>query len=847
MSAERWKQVRAIFDEALELDAAQRASYLKTACAGDIELQAEVLDLLQSFDGPNDFLENPVAPALSLTEKVVDAMEGRRLGPYQLLRRVGSGGMGTVYAASRVDREYRKLVAVKLVKPGMGSEEILRRFRTERQVLASLDHPNIARLLDGGTTPDGLPYLVMEFVPGVPIDSYCETHDLSIPERLKLICHVCSAVQYAHQNLIVHRDIKPSNILVTPDGVPKLLDFGVAKLLRPEFSAQPIDLTRTLMGPLTPDYASPEQVAGDPITTASDVYSLGVVLYRVLTGEHPFHFRTKQPAEMERTIVQEQPRPPSAALRHRSAPEKLRKSVAGDLDVIVLMAIRKEPQRRYASVEQLAADIGRYLEGLPVRAQRDTVRYRLGKYARRHSKAVAATAFALVALVASSIISLYYAREASVARDRAERQFNNVRQLAHFVMFDFDTAIQAGATPARKVLIGKALDYLSQLSHDARDDARLQREIIQGYCKVGDVQGNLYGPNLGDAAGAKASYTKALAIAESVLARSPADSAAQQDAAVVKMKLGDLLSLGSARAEALDRYRQAEAVFEAQNDRRNLMALSRKLGLTQYQIGDLGASLRSYERYLKVAGEEFRGKDSYEARSAIAFGTERVGYIMARTGAVASGLDRMRSALRNYEHLARENPAARRDLATTLATIGDILFESGRTAEAAESYGRGLAASEMMLNEDPQNQQLQRDVTVALGRLADAQVKSGHVPDARIATLRALKMLKPMVDAPEASEYDLQQYCWILVTTPFKDLRDAATARHYAERLVALTGGKDARNMDLLARAHYAAGNVKDAVNTEMRALDLLPRDTTSDLRKELEANLTGFRLRTAR
>ena len=313
--------------------------------------------------------------------------------------------MGVVYLAVRADDHYQKRVAIKLVQHGLYTGAILHRFRTERQILASLDHPNIARLLDGGTTTDGRPYLVMEYVEGLPIDVYCDRHKLSISERLRLFRTVCAAVHYAHQNLVIHRDLKPSNILVSTDGVPKLLDFGIAKLLNPELSAPSLVFTESGLQLLTPEYASPEQVRGEPLTTASDVYALGVLLYELLTGHQPYRLTSRRRQDLERVICEVDPLKPSTAISRSDAdtetdgtgqrtpatvsqtregqPEKLRRRLTGDLDNIVLMALRKEPQRRYGSAEHLAEDLRRHLEGLPVMARPQTFGYRSAKFIRR--------------------------------------------------------------------------------------------------------------------------------------------------------------------------------------------------------------------------------------------------------------------------------------------------------------------------------------------------------------------------------------------------------------------------------------------------------------------------------
>ena len=313
MSPERWQQISRIFKVALEHEPAQRRALLTARCKGDSSLCGEVEALLASYEAAESSWFEPPAqlPGLLPEDNDKDSLLGRRLGAYEITHEIGRGGMGAVYAAHRADDEYKKRVAIKLVKRGMDTREVLKRFRYERQILAALDHPNIARLLDGGTTGDGLPFFVMEYVEGEPLTRYCETHNLLLTERLELFREVCAAVSYAHQNLVVHRDLKPDNILVTPDGTPKLLDFGIAKLLRPDFFPDTVIPTGLAVRPMTPDYASPEQVRGLPITTASDVYSLGVVLYELLTGHKPYTLTSYTPQEIERVICQEEPRRPS--------------------------------------------------------------------------------------------------------------------------------------------------------------------------------------------------------------------------------------------------------------------------------------------------------------------------------------------------------------------------------------------------------------------------------------------------------------------------------------------------------------------------------------------------------
>jgi serine/threonine-protein kinase len=430
MQAERWQRLQELFEAASALASAERPSFLAEACGTDADLRREVEQLLAAEAGSHARLESTIRSVAGQVQ--VPPAAGDRVGAYRLLRELGRGGMGTVYLAVRADDAFDKQVAIKVLRSGRGSLDLERRFLAERQILAGFEHPNIARMLDGGTTEAGHPYVVMEYVEGEPIDDYCERRACSPRQRLELFRKVCAAVQTAHQNLVVHRDLKPSNILVTAEGEPKLLDFGIAKLLRSEPIAR-TDETRDSARLLTPEYASPEQVRGGPITTASDVYSLGVLLYKLLTARLPYRLRTGEPAELLRAILEEPPQAPSSAERVATREvdagdkdvdlvavgEERRNALRGDLDAILLQALRKEPERRYASVEQLSEDVRRHLEGLPVLARPDTLSYRASKFLRRHRLAAAATLGLFLALVGAVLAVSWQARVAAGERDRA--------------------------------------------------------------------------------------------------------------------------------------------------------------------------------------------------------------------------------------------------------------------------------------------------------------------------------------------------------------------------------------------------------------------------------------------
>ena len=416
LTPDRWQQVRAVLDAALELPPDRRAGYVALACGSDAELRAEVDQMLNAAARSEDFLSRPaseLASSLIASEAGASLAPGDHIGPYRIVRTAGQGGMGTVYLAERED-QYRKRVALKVVRSGMENAETHWRFVAERQILANMEHPAIARLLDGGVTGDGHPYFVMEFVDGVPIDRYCDTGRLGVEQRLALFVRVCEAVRYAHRKLIVHRDLKPSNILITEEGEVRLLDFGIAKLLTPESK----DAPRTAVRVLTPEYASPEQIEGEPVSPASDVYSLGVMLYRLLTGRHPYDIAGRTAQDVVRAVLQTIPDTPSASVSRMdvtsaeattaraTTPERLRRRLAGDLDAIMLKALEKSPERRYASAEAMLDDVVRHMDRRPISARRGTFLYRTHTLVRRHHRSFAAASLIVLAFFAGALCAV---------------------------------------------------------------------------------------------------------------------------------------------------------------------------------------------------------------------------------------------------------------------------------------------------------------------------------------------------------------------------------------------------------------------------------------------------------
>jgi non-specific serine/threonine protein kinase/serine/threonine-protein kinase len=607
VTPERWQRVKDVFSAASALTDAERRRYLEEACRGDPELLAEIDSLLAAHAVEQAIVDRPAPAQFAgdfMLQAAADRWLGERIGAYEIVALIGHGGMGQVYRARRIDAEYEKEVAIKLVPGGYQRDFVLQRLRAERQILANLEHPNIARLIDGGATDEGSPYLVMELVAGEPIDRYAEQRNLPIRARLGLFRDVCEAVSYAHQRLVVHRDLKPNNILVTADGTVKLLDFGIAKLLRPGNGEAGAARTVTLMQALTPSFSSPEQILGKPITTASDVYSLGVVLYVLLTGQSPYRSALNSAQDAIREVCETEPVRPSAAL----AASGKREFLDRDLDAIMLRALRKEPEERYASVEQFSADLWRYLEGLPVTARGDELGYRTRKYLRRHKLELAGAAVILLTLIGGIIASQREAHIAAREKQRAERHFASVRKLADVFMFQVHDAIKdlPGSTEARGLLVNTALEYLNTLAAEAGDDRDLQVELAAAYEKVADIQGRAYGAsNKGEPRAALESYTKAIALLEPIVAADTGESTARHSLARNYVQQSRLLLLLGDSAKAASASQRAVSAFETlaavHADRATQLGLADAYSAHAYTIDFVGGQDDASIAYAKKA------------------------------------------------------------------------------------------------------------------------------------------------------------------------------------------------------------------------------------------------------
>ncbi|MEP6922427.1 MAG: serine/threonine-protein kinase [bacterium] len=779
-----WRQVKELFSSALLLEPQDRIPFLNKQCAADDGLRAEVLDLLSAHDSAGNFIQqSALVDAGFLSSDETDhnaAVEGQQIGSYQIIRELGRGGMGAVYLAARADASFDKKVALKLIKRGMDSDAIIKRFVMERQILANLDHPNIARMIDGGTTENGLPYFVLEYIQGMTITRYCDEHKLNTMERLKLFRQVCTAVQFAHQNLIVHRDLKPSNILVTEDGAPKLLDFGIAKLLSADWSAS--EATETIGRLLTPEYASPEQLRGLPITTSSDVYSLGVVLYELLSGHRPFNFESRLPEDVARMIAASEPIKPSVvitrveAARHTSdaAPipltpeaisrsregniEKLRRRLAGDLDNILLKALRKEPARRYASVQEFSEDLRRHLDGLPVLARPDTLSYRASKFIKRHKAGVAAALMVVLTLLSASVITTWQARVARNERAKAERRFKDVRNLTNSFLFEFHDSIADlnGATKAREMVVKKAQEYLSSLAQEAGEDRELLWELSTAYLKLGDAQGRPGFSRTGDTAGALLSYEQSLEIRRRLVALEPNHAEYQLGLAITLSRFGPIYQVLGKPNLAAERMREAmeisDKLLPQSHDLDTFQCAFRNpafLGDALSELGNYDEALAMYQKSLSIA--ESMKRESFPAKDVVlrlVVSKERLGFIFGIMGDWQKALDSDLEMLADTKELCALEPTISeyaRAEATAFDHVGDSFRGLTNYPKALENGKHGLAMYEEFLTGDPQNARAKKDVGDCSHHVAETLLASGDYRGALSLLQRTVSIRRGLV------------------------------------------------------------------------------------------------------
>jgi eukaryotic-like serine/threonine-protein kinase len=806
MTREDWLRVKTITAAALDQPEARRAGFVVDACAGDEPLEQEVRSLLLSAVNAAPLFEAPVfaaAHAVNVIEQAARATApriGGRFGPYRIIKEIGRGGMGRVFLAERADEEYRQVVALKIAHDARSAEG-LRWFRDERQILATLQHPSIARLMDGGTTDEGVPYLVMENVQGVPIDEYCVANALSVRQRLELFTTICAAVDVAHRNLVVHRDLKPSNILVSA-GVPKLLDFGIAKLLEPSGNTA-VAGTPSITGPamLTPEYASPEQLKREPITTATDVYALGVLLFRLLTNASPYRVRSYVPHELAAAICDQEPLRPSAV----AATRPLRRQLAGDLDTIVLKALRKNPAERYSSAGALADDITRYLTGLPLAARDDGWLYRGAKFIARHRVGVTAAALVVVSLVGGLAAALWQAREADRQRQLAQRHFDDVRRLASSLIFEVQDSIEnvPGTLATRELLVKRALEYFDGLAAEEKDNVGLQQELAQAYDKLGNVLGRSYASNVGNTPAALASYRKALAIREELATSGAVASAGQLDLWSSYLNVGGILRETADTAGALKLHQNARAVLDdllrktpddlklvrsaaqtastlslsyVQSGRldeateaarralllderllsanptdlaiQNEVATARgRLGQILLKLGDLAGARAQFEAAFEAASKLVTAQpDNVAFRRRLSNSHSHLAQLLVRQGDLSAAWPHQQAALSLRQAIVDGSPTDRQasiDLMVSQLETGAVLARRGDFRAAAAHYRLALARGEPLFGSDPSYVYFRLTVATAWTHLAQALLAGGDVAAAEAIARRAVDLIEP--------------------------------------------------------------------------------------------------------
>jgi len=710
MRVHDWDRVEGLFLSAADLPPREQEQFLEHACSGDTELRQEVESLLRSDLKSGAGISAAVEREAAL---LIDSpFPGERLGAYRVLREIGRGGMGAVYLAARDDDQYRKHVAIKVVKRGMDTDAVLTRFRYERQILADLDHPYIAHVLDGGTTKDGRPFFVMEYVQGQTVTEYSRQAALDINARCRLFLRICEAVSYAHRNLVIHRDLKPGNILVAADGTPKLLDFGVAKLLGGTVDGR--STTVLTERRFTPHYASPEQVLGYPMTTATDIYSLGAVLYELLAGRRPHQMGGFAATEVERAVCN------TAIVR----PSAWARNVDADLDNIVLLAMRKEPDRRYASVDHFAEDIRRYLDGRPVAARQESFAYRARKLLRRHRWGFAAGAAVFASLVTATITSETQYRRAEMARQseaaqrkRAEQRVSDLVDLANRTLFDVHAAIESlpGAVGARRKIVQTTLDYLSRLEKEDGQDQRIRLVLSQAYFKIGALQGDAYGPSLGDFDGASLSFRKA----EALLA--PLYQAKSDDPDLMLR----WVSVESSLADLVDRAGQREAAASALL---TLLPIAHRLGLMR--PSDLASAKQEALLHWRLA-------------DVLHYGNPPLALLHAN-----SEIALLRGLIVRFPG----ESSLKQELGVALGMAAGTHMRMGELERAAELYSRSIQLREQLLVADPNNVSFQRGLLVTYGNYAGVLgvpffPNLGRPQEARAACTKSLAMARQLANA----------------------------------------------------------------------------------------------------
>jgi tetratricopeptide (TPR) repeat protein len=785
MSPGLWAQVSALFDDLRDRPALEREARLRAH--RDDTTRAAVTGLLRAYDTDPAF-----DPTLAVGETMGDALSpaliGRRLGAYRLVAELGRGGMGIVYEAQRDDDEFDRRAAIKIL-PAWSAAPVVERFRFERRVLAGLDHPGIAKLLDAGSTGDGMPYLVMELVEGQPIDAWCDAHKTGVRARVALVEKVCTALAYAHQRLVIHRDVKAANILVTAAGEPKLLDFGIATLLASDGSAT-MGLTQTGHHNFTPEYASPEQIRGERVTTASDVYSLGVVLYRLLADEAPYAMRGLSTLEAIRIVCEVEPPP-----MHTVAPAERRSVLRGDLDRIVGKALRKEPQERYGTIVELAADLRAWQEGRPVTAATQSMPYRVRRFVHRNRGTVAAAAALALTLVAGVAATAWQARVAAGERDKAQQRFRQAREMSRALIFDIHDALRSvpGTTEPRRLLLDRAVQFLDGLAAGAGADNSLKLELAEGYRRLGAVQGSGSTDNVGDTAAAQSSLTKASRLLDEIRR---ADPQAQAPLVMAMDTYGDLalLEADAAAASRADASRMAllrELEGRSPTDVDSLMDIAdgySNAGIYRAEHRELDGARRCYgdavRRYEAIVA---RGVPRTRWARPYTLALKRLGAVEMVQDALAESERHYRQALTFETEQLRAEPANGQWLferTYTLSDLGLLAQQQGRHDEAIRLWTEARGVRGQALADDPKNVRRLHALATITGKLGRAHLEGGAYAEAEACFREEVALRERLVAAQRGERSRLVDLAWAKVNLATALLaRDPAAGRPTAARL----------------------------------------------------------------
>ncbi len=911
MLNDEWEKIKKIVESVLNHKTTERNDFLDGLNLS-VEMRAEIDSLIAFDDESADFL-NQSAVNYSRDffddEDINNSLIGQKIGVYSIHRELGFGGMGAVYLAERNDGKFEQKVALKFLKRELNTAALRRRFKQEREILASLEHPNIARLIDAGTTDDKIPYFAMEYVEGLPIDEYCRKNKLNLNQRLDLFRIVCNAVAFAHRNLIVHRDLKPSNVLVSQNGTPKLLDFGISKILSEEFD-QTNSATVTKLGVMTPSYASPEQLQSKSVTTATDIYSLGVILYELLSGHRPFEAKESDLKQIYQAVLENEPPLPSAMIEtfsktlkqfteaktevkqeeNKNLNTKFNKinretgqnrlqytisadanlnsqSLRGDLDNIVLKAIRKEPERRYSSAENFSEDIKKYLRGLPVSARPNTFSYRAEKFVKRNRASVFAGLLIFIAVLGGIVATLWQSQIAQAERLKAEKRFNEVRKLANSNLFDVYPEIEnlEGSIKAREKILTNALEYLDSLSKEAAGDLELQSELATAYEKVGDVQGALNNSSLGNIKAGLESYGKATSLRESVFLANDKNSD-------FKEKLANNYYVTGRTLWNNTQTKEAENAFEKSLKLRRELILDlpdsidakNRLAVLLIDYGAIPAfnfeakkALELFNQAIEII-ETLRQKEpeNIDLKKSLARGLRILSKAKSAVGDYDGGLNSLNQALQLSKELADQFPTdfkIQRSVWLTESMTCELFIDQGDGIKSAESCLKTINFPEKALSKEPENGVVAYDLAISHFNTSRGFRLAEKPADAIIEATKAIDVMSKLSKKnPDDSEYkrNLAIYeteksrALIKINQPEKAISGLENAIATLIPIIETDKETTTYQYDLCIAYQYSAaaysktGNKKNAIINIDKALTIANNLKTSNLLRTSDGDL---------